>query len=205
MRRAGFALLELLVALAIFSVIAVVAYRGIAVVTQARASLDGHADRLKSVQLAVGIIERDLRQAARRPIRGAYGEELPALAGARGSLELTCFGFGSAASEARSLLDRVGYAYDQGELVRLQYPVLDRAPQTQAARRALLDGVAGLRVRYLEQGNRWLEAWPPADRTVDPYALPRAVEVVLRLDDYGEIRRVVELVDAPPAALAGAP
>ena len=91
------------------------------------------------------------------------------------------------------------------ELARLSYPVLDRAPQTQVARRPLLDGVQAMRLRYLDPANRWLESWPPVDRTADPQALPRAVELVLRLDDYGEIRRVVELVDFPPALVASAP
>jgi len=203
--RTGFALLELLVALAIFAVIAAVAYRGIASVTQARENIAAHALRLKEVQLAVAMMERDLRQAAARPIRGAYGEVLPALVGARSQLELSCYGFGSAYNEKRSLLDRIGYAHGGGELARLSYPVLDRAPQTQVARRPLLDGVQAMRLRYLDPANRWLESWPPVDRTADPQALPRAVELVLRLDDYGEIRRVVELVDFPPALVATAP
>jgi len=204
-QRAGFALLELLVALAIFAVIAAVAYRGIASVTQARETIGAHALRLKEVQLAVAMMERDLRQAAARPIRGAYGEVLPALVGARGQVELSCYGFGSAYNEARSLLDRVGYAYGDGKLARLAYPVLDRAPQTQVARRPVLDSVEAMRLRYLDPTGRWLESWPPVDRTADPQALPRAVELVLRLEDYGEIRRVIELADAQPALAATSP
>lgn len=193
----GFALLELLVALVIFAVIAVVAYRGIASVTRARAAIEATSSRLKAVQLAVAVLERDLRQAAARPIRGAYGEVLPAFAGGRSSIELSCYGFGSAFNESRSLLDRVGYAHAQGRLERLSYPVLDRAPQTQASRRTLLEQVGGLRLRYLDPANRWVEVWPPLDRAPDPQRVPRAVEFTLELEDYGEVKRLIELVDAP--------
>ena len=72
--------------------------------------------------------------------------------GARGQVELSCYGFGSAYNEAHSLLDRIGYAHGDGKLARLAYPVLDRAPQTQATRRPLLGGVEGMRLRYLGDG-----------------------------------------------------
>lgn len=195
-RRRGFALLELLVALAIFAVIAAIAYRGIASVTQARAAIDEKSTRLKALQLAVAVLERDLRHVAARPIRGRYGETLPALGGRRNGLELTAFGFGSAFNESRSVLDRIAYAYADGELERLSFPALDRAPQTIATHRPLLDAVAGLRLRYLDPTDRWLDEWPPADRSGDPTRLPRAVEFTLDLEDYGEVRRVVELPEA---------
>jgi type II secretion system protein J len=75
--------------------------------------------------------------------------------------------------------------------------VLDRAQDTQPRRHALLKGVKTLTIRYLGEGNEWQTAWPPygshgtSEASVD--LLPRAVEVVVELDDWGEIRRVFDL------------
>mgnify|MGYP003462655442 CR=1 FL=1 len=75
----GFALFELLVAMAIFSVLAALAYGGLSSVARTRGELEASGARLKALQLGVAQIGRQLRQAAVRPVRGSYGESLPAL------------------------------------------------------------------------------------------------------------------------------
>jgi general secretion pathway protein J len=199
----GFVLLEMLVALAIFAVLAALAYGALDQIVKARSQIAAASERLRDVQLAVSRLERDLRSAAARPIRDAYGAVLPALSGTRRGVELTRYGFASPTHEARPLLGRVGWAAADGELRSATWDALDRAPSSRGAPRVELDDVAELRLRYLDAGN-WLDAWPPPRGPDDaPERLPHAVEFTLVVGGYGEIVRLVELPDGPGVAALG--
>ena len=79
--RGGFTLLELLLALAIFSVLALVAWGGLSAVTRQTGAMRAAADRLATQQQLLATLRRDLEQAMPGNVRGAYGETLPALVG----------------------------------------------------------------------------------------------------------------------------
>jgi general secretion pathway protein J len=202
-RFAGFSLIELLVALAVFATMAALAYGGLDSVVRTRVELGRQQGEFQGLMRSVALLERDLRQAAARPVRGNYGEALPALVGAPERLELTRLGFANPQAELRSNLERVFYALDDATLVRGAYAVLDRAPGTAPVLSALRDHVDEFRLRYLDAGQRWSDVWPPlqstSEQTGTPAApLPRAIEFRITTKDCGEITRVVELVSAWP-------
>lgn len=196
----GFSLVELLVAVAVFAALAAAAYGGLASIARTRGALVAQQDRFAAVTRAVGMLERDLRQAVARPVRDQAGLMLPALVGRGDGLELTRLGFADPRREASSSLLRIGVAGDGRELRRIRHAVLDRAPGSVPASSVLLDAVDGFALRYLGADGAWLASWPPAGVDVD--ALPRAVELRMTLADLGEIRRVMELVHPPRAAPA---
>lgn len=211
-RIAAFSLIELLVALAVFAALAAAAYGGLAEVARARSALAEREDRFADIVRTLSAMERDLRQAASRPVRGSERNQvLPALAGSADRVELTRLGFANPRAETRSNLERVAYALDDRKLERGRYPVLDRAPSTIAQATVMLDRVDALHLRYAGTDGIWRETWPPAEvpagSTVsDPNELlPRAVEVRIVLADYGELRRVVELPSSFPDKAAEAP
>ncbi|MEO7916228.1 MAG: type II secretion system minor pseudopilin GspJ [Dokdonella sp.] len=202
LRQRGFTLVELLVAVAIFAAVAAIAYGGLAQVAQTRIALAAEQDRFAALNRAMNNIVRDLRQSVARPVRGNYGETIPALRGSSDSLELSRLGFANPLSEPRSHIERVVYALTDKKLRRGRYAVLDRAPGTVPDDRNLLDKVRRLRWRYLDKQGNWSDVWPSS--TVAPpligtaplpreLELPRAVELTLDLEDYGELRRVVAL------------
>ena len=211
LRPVGFSLLELLVALAVFAALAAAAYGGLAEIARARGALAARQDRFAAVVRAVSSIERDLRQAVARPIRGSGRVDIvPALAGVEDRIELTRLGFANPRAEPRSNLERVGYALDGHALQRSRYAVLDRAPGTVAATSTLLDDVDSMHLRYVGGDGIWREAWPPSDMppgalVADPRELlPRAVELRIVLADLGELRRIVELPSSLPDRAAEA-
>ena len=209
--RRGFSLIELLVALAVFAALAAAAYGGLAEIARARGALAERQDRFAAVVRAVSTVERDLRQAVSRPVRGnARGEPLPALMGAADRIELTRLGFANPRAEPRSNLERVAYLVDAGRLQRGRYAALDRAPGSLPATTMLIDRVDALRLRYLGGDGIWRDAWPPAELSGMPLGtqpiewLPRAIEFRLDTRDVGQLRRVIELPSVISAQAADA-
>ena len=187
--RRGFTLVEVLVATAVFAAMSALAWGGLNAVIRARTALVAEQQAFAQVQRAVGALERDLGALVARPVRGNYGEALPALIGDVDSVELTRLGYASP-NGARSALERVLYQQDGTTFKRGRYPVLDRAAGTLPAFNDVRDGIRSLRLRYLDARGRWLDAWPPRDAALD--ALPRAVEFRLDVAGLGDVTRLVE-------------
>lgn len=205
MKRGGFSLVELLVALAVFSVMSALAYGGLNSIARARGDLAGREDAFRDLMRAVGALERDLRETVARPVRDSFGKDLPAFVGSANTLEFTRLGFANPQAEPRANLERVLYALDAGTLKRGRYEVLDRAPTTAPTLTDSKVKVEEFRLRYLDADNRWLDAWPPP-QTSDITRLPRAVEWHLRTRTDSEIEGTVELVSQWPAkAPSGSP
>ena len=84
----GFTLLELVVALAVFAVLATLAYGSLARLLYAREQLASRAEALGRLQLAYSLLERDCQALVARPVRDELGDPEPPLRRAPdGSLE----------------------------------------------------------------------------------------------------------------------
>ncbi len=187
----GFTLIEILVSLVIFAAMAAITWGALSQIARARSALATEQDRFAAVVRTMSDLERDLRQAISRPLRGNYGEQVPAVLGTSDRIELSRLGFANPRAEPRSNIERVLYDIDNNQLRRGRYAVLDRAAGSVAEWRDMLGEVEEFRLRYLDSDGVWRDQWPPRDAL--PEILPRAIEVRLRLDDFGELRRVVGL------------
>ncbi len=189
-RRNGFTLLELLVALAIFGLLAIMSYSGLRSVLEQQSVTTVEADRLGRLQKLYLIMERDLEQAVSRSVRDEYGEELPPLAGAE-SLQLTRGGWSNPLNYPRSTLQRVGYAFEDDQLVRYSWVVLDRAQDSAPVRQPVSEEITAMEFRYLDERNEWQQQWPDPQAGLAgggvPSPLPRAVEVILEHAHYGQL------------------
>lgn len=188
----GFSLLEVLVATAIFGVVAAVAWSGVVALIGARETLAAESERLRAIQLAVGGLERALAQAVARPVRGPGGVTQPALVGDTAALELSHIGFPTALDPRGGRVRRTSWRYADGRLVRLRHPALDRADfGARAEPEVVLDGLRAVRLRYLDRRGEWSPTWPPRlGPEARPEALPRAIEYTLDIEGFGTIRRI---------------
>jgi general secretion pathway protein J len=203
-RSAGFTLLELTVALAIFALLSTLAYGGLRQVLEARDQTARVAARLSAVQSAVAILCRDLEQAVPREVRDEYGDRRAPLLARPDEpvlLELTTGGWRNPAGLPRSTLRRVGYGLDLGTLRRYTWAVLDRAQDSRPRASALLSEVRRLEMQFLDESRNWHPEWPPLGTAPEAAGLPLAVEVTLELEDWGLVQRVVRL---PDGVVAGA-
>jgi general secretion pathway protein J len=205
-RAKGFTLLELLVALAVFAMVSLMAYSGLRTVLQSKQQTEQHAVRIQHLQSAILMLERDISQFVSRGIRDDYGDTQPAMRTADlGTilLEFTHAGWRNPTGMARSTLQRVAYGIEEEVLTRFSWTVLDRAQESTPYKVALLDGVREMRLRYLDEAHEWHDQWPPAGLAQGgAVPTPSALEVSLVLEDMGEIRRLFPLLQTSPFASA---
>jgi len=198
----GFSLIEILVALVVFAAMSAIAWGSLSQIAKARSALGIEQDRFAAIVRTIGDLERDLRQAISRPLRGNYGEAVPALLGHSDRIELSRLGFANPRSEPRSNIERVLYAINEKTLRRGRYAVLDRAAASTPEWSDQLANIEGLRLRYLGAGADWSDQWPPQDALAE--TLPRAVEFRITLHEWGELRRVIALPASIPAQVLNA-
>ena len=198
-RMHAFTLIEVMVSLAIFAILAALCYGALGRTLESAELLNNRMDRLQAVQRTIRLLSEDLQQLSPRPIRDELGENLgPALNTGFQSgfaLELTHGGWSNPIVLPRGTLQRSAYRMEDDELIRYHWMVLDRTLANQPAEVTLLDGVESILFRFLRANGQWTEQWPPNDRPGDLGARerPRAAEIVLTLAQEGEIRRLVEI------------
>jgi general secretion pathway protein J len=184
---AGFTLIEVLLALAIFSVIAVLAYRATASLTDSEARLAAEAERWRALETLFTRFEADIRQAIPRSVRAGAARE-PAWMGTtfEGQSSVVFTRAGSEFFvEPAPAGQRMGYRL-RGDTVELAYwPVLDHAGNAQPLVYPVVRDVAAWQLAYLARDGTWRERWPlPGEDD-----LPRAVSLTLTLADGARIDR----------------
>ncbi len=186
----GFTLLEMLIALSIFGLLAVMSYGGLSSVLEQQYRTGIEADRLAELQKTYLVMQRDIEQAVSRPVRDEFGEELAPLVGDQG-LQLTRGGWSNPLGRPRSTLQRVAWSWEDQQLRRYVWQVLDRAQDSQPLEQVLMENIEDMRVRYLLAEEDWKEQWPPTiqdpDPDATPAALPAAVEVTIEHEHYGPL------------------
>jgi len=198
-RSYGFTLIEVLVAMAIFGVLTILAYMSLGQTLTNADMLTKRMDRLQAIQRTVRFLSNDLAAAAPRPIRNELGDGyLPAVmvsASNNFALAVTHGGWSNPAGLPRSTQQRSVYLLEDGKLFRVYYPVLDATYSDTALSTEILDGVESLEFRLIQDNGESIRQWPPpgAQGPIADRLRPRAVEIILTLEGEGEIRRVVEV------------
>lgn len=203
----GFTLLELLVAITVFTFIAAAAYTGLRSVLFNQAAIAAESERLAEIQMAFYILAQDIQQAVPRPVKDEYSETQPALKSDDLDdhiLQLTRTGWDNPLEQKRPTLQRLAYRLEDGRLIRFYWDTLDRSGISEPRQTTLLEGVQDIEVRFLDTENTWQTQWPlPEDPGDDISAnspqqevLPRAVEWQVSLEDWGDITQLFLLLNS---------
>lgn len=188
-RERGFTLVEVLVALTIFGLIAAAGVAMLSFSVRAQEVTGAKLDDVAALNRVASILQGDLAQAVNRPTRDEQGTRLPAFAGeAAGTADplvrLVRGGWTNVDAAPRSSLQKVAYRVANGALERIAYPMPDGAAALPAA--ALLDGVTDLRARYRYRG-AWTDRWDGANGI----PLPEAMELTITRADGRRYRQVM--------------
>lgn len=192
-RQHGFTLLELIVVVGIFGLVAAMAWGGLQSVLETRARTEAALDELAALQRTWRRMRDDFQQLAPRAVRDEFGDVRPALlVPPFGEMvRLSRGGYANPLFAPRPSIQRVGYVVDERRLQRVVWIGLDRAPNVEPLRSVMLDGVREARWRLLDADGQWQEQWPPVDaqgQAAGDELLPRAVEVQLDTVRWGELR-----------------
>jgi general secretion pathway protein J len=188
-RRGGFTLVEVLAALAIFGVLAVLAYRATATLTDGEARLSGEAARWRTLEALFTRFEADIRQAIPRRVRTGNGTEpawlaLPIDAAGNSALVFTRSGT-EFYDEPSAAGQRIGYRL-RGQTLEIAYwPHLDNVAAATPAVYALAEEISSFHVAYLTNGGAWRDRWP----LLGEPDIPRALRVTLTLTGGEAIER----------------
>lgn len=185
----GLTLIELMVALAIFAVLGVLSYRGLAEVATSRTHLEAGFERWRAIGRGMQRIDTDLLQVvspASTPVQSPEAAlSAPAMLLGRhasGGPELQFLRLDDALG-----VRRVGFRLVDGRLEWLRWSGRDALGEPSTA--VLLDGVRAMRWRFLLDNVR-TDAWPPADRRG---LLPDAIILELDLAEVGTLTRMISL------------
>ena len=165
MRQQAFTLIEIMVAVAIFAVMSVMAWGALGRSLSDAEMLTDRMDRLQAVQRTVRFLVTDISQTAPRSVRNELGDtQLPAimssLTGAY-ALELTHGGWNNPAGLPRGTQQRSAYRLEEDELVRYHWNVLDRTYSNEPVATILLDDVESLFFLFYDDNGTSSESWPP--------------------------------------------
>lgn len=177
---------------------AIMAYGGLNNVIVNSESSKQAMDRLQKVQQCIAVLNRDFSQIVQRSIRDEFGVTQPYLTAGNNIdnlVEFTRGGRVNPASLLRSSMLRVAYRYDDTTLTRIQWQQLDRAQGAEPKKTDIIDNLESVTLRFLDDKGEWQDQWPPLNAaTINLPGLntnrPVALEIVLQLSDWGEIRRL---------------
>jgi general secretion pathway protein J len=180
----GFTLMEVLVALVLMTLFAVVSYRALDAVLQGQRRATAEMDRWRELAAAFAWMEADLSNAVIRPDpHNPLQNGFHAVAEADGDVQFELVR--RLPEDADTGLQRIGYRCAGAALERLVWPDVND-PAAAPRPFALLDSLRSCAIRYLGEGGQWLAVWQ--QRTGN--SLPRAVELSIGDADGAVIRRV---------------
>ncbi|TPH15248.1 type II secretion system minor pseudopilin GspJ [Litorilituus lipolyticus] len=186
----GFTLLEVLIAIAIFSVVGLASFTIFDTVQRGDETSKLRSARQNELQRAFILIERDLSQLARRSIR--INGEAPSkqyLQTAEESfleneqaLAFVRHGWTNPGMLLpRSELQAVAYRLRDEMLERLHYNFVDAVVGEEPKVRPLISEVNGISFEFYD-GKEWQDKWPKQE-------LPLAIAIEVDTQDFGLIRR----------------
>ena len=195
--QSGMTLLEVLIALVIFTIIAVAGYSGLHQGVAVQQQLQQQQQYWRRLDAVMLMIEQDLEQARklapRLPLWDAiafrgYSNSQSAAMGE--FVKLTRGGHQSFQAGNVSPYLRLAYRLRNGVLYRAVWPGLNLPENEQGAESELLVGIKEIQLRYLQDNHLWVDSWPLRFTAEESVTMPRAVELTLTMVNNATYKRI---------------
>ncbi|XOV80160.1 MAG: type II secretion system minor pseudopilin GspJ [Aestuariibacter sp.] len=190
----GFTLLEILVSVAIVTLIGLASNSVLNTILSTDSTSSKRFDELQKLQRAMMILERDLQQVVPRPARVQGQENKAVFSGGLNVAESDADGilFVRAGREnpqwilPRSTLQAVGYRLQENELQRLYGNYVDNVVGTEAKIRVLLENVEDLQISYMVVDADGAVEW---EETYTGTVLPTLIRIEMATQEFGLLVR----------------
>jgi general secretion pathway protein J len=199
----GFTLLEILIALAVFTMIGLASHSVLTTVLDTDELSTERFERLQNLQRAMSIIERDLQQAIARSVRVEGETNKIVISGGLNAFESDADGLALVRAGwqnpklvlPRSTLQAVGYRLQSGELQRLYSNYVDNVIGAEPKVRVLMTDIEDLQFQFRVKRasassssgeNVWQDTYTGTE-------LPFAIAIEIVSTEFGLIRREFSL------------
>ncbi len=192
-QKYGFTLVEILVAMLVFSVVAILAYGGLRNVLASNEYIENKTQILSQYQSLFSVIKNDLEQSIEREVRDQLGTvelsfvSLPKKDGALLSFS-TQIRSSWQLKNGVSNIQRIEYDYQNGQFIRYSWNQLDRSHDAEPKKQVLLENIKNIELDFINKTSH--EFWPLPKDHDDFAVLPRAVKLMLEIEPGVEVHRL---------------
>ena len=193
-RTDGFTLLEMVVAVAIFAVMAGIAYSGLNHTIKTGNQVSESNQRLSELQFALSYFSRDWLQVSSRKVRNQYGDEESNIIIEDNSISFTRSGWSNLLQRKRSNLQRVQYLVVDSKLVRRHWLSLDQGIGEEPFDSVMLHNVKNLEINFIDVAEKAIDNWPN-ELIQDDSSTPIALKIGVEIAQLGKTWRYLEIPD----------
>jgi general secretion pathway protein J len=189
----GFTLIEMVIAVAIFAVMMVIAFPGLTHIAKVGDQVGQSNSRLSELQFALTYLNRDWTQVSSRKILDQYGDEKPHIIIEDNSISFTHSGWSNLLQQKRSELQRVQYLVKENQLIRHYWISLDQVTAEEPISTVLIDEVESFSVYLIDSAEEPIERWPLDGQDTQRVNNPIALRVEIDLKKFGQVHRIMEI------------
>ena len=172
-REQGFTLVEMLVSLVIFALLASAGVGLLRASVSTQEAVDRSLGRVSAQERLGALFNADIGQAIARPVTGLGTFREAPFEGSASAMSLTRAGWANISDQPRSSLQRVDWRLGDGGVTRVAHLFLDGADPGQPA--LMMRDVARIGFRYRRVDGGWSEQFRSSEREL----LPAAVEMTV--------------------------
>ena len=185
----GFTLIEMLMALAVLSIVLAIGYGSLSNLLQQQLKLTANHQQITDLRLMTQLISTDFAFANRRSIRNEYGNRLAAFSGNLAGLSLSTSGRRMMPGLRQSRLHYIEYEFENNSLSRYVSDQLDGFRKAEQSLSIHLRDIDDLKWQFLSATGVWENSWPAAAEYSNE-GLPVAVKLQMTVPRLGFIEQL---------------
>ena len=189
----GFTLIEVLVSLAIVSLIGIITFSGLITSLDFNQGTLNRSATTHNIVVLDNLLRRDLQHSVNRLSRDERGDSLAhSFYGGNPVYGGTFLAFTIHTEETKYLLNKgslrfIEYVLEEKTLKRVEHSYADRTADTKSNSKVLLKNINEISVGFIKD-KQLVDEWPEMDWTTNN-GLPRMVEISFKIDKLGVVKR----------------
>lgn len=200
MKIKGYTLMEILIALSVFSLLAIMTSASMYHAFDTRDRVNKQTDKLNQIQMSITLLQQDTLETIERYVRRQDMQLSPSFIGDKTYVEFTRGGVINPKSvNKKSTLQRIAYECKNGQLIRYTWEHLDTLKKKPTQKKILLNNLSKCELAYISTNNQVLSEWRASLKksTETPSTLPKALRLTIALPEWGD---AVFLFIIPPGS-----